>query len=170
MHSRVMITAKMSIPAVALCAVAVLACPESPPPAPLPPLPAQVSTIPIIYKQDLVIGRTENSLFVLEFTPSDKLDGVVTYRYRQLVRGDGRERTGNGVLFENYVSVPTGKRTSTVISDLGQLQIRVGDLLVEWSVDYENAGYLYFDPLRLTLQTKRGERFRGFNLAEEADW
>ena len=162
MHSRVMTTASMSLPAVALCAVAVLACTKSRPPRPLPPLNMPGSTLPIHYKKDLVIARRENSLFVMDFTRSDKRGGVVTYRYRQLIRGDSKERTGNGELHEEWFSVPIGKIKNPMMI-LRQLPFKEGDPRVNWSKADEKGGYLYFDPRSLTLQTKRGEQFRSFD-------
>jgi len=119
---------------------------------------------PIHYETTVVILADKDGVACVKFRcpPTNKISASVTsdvveYQYRYRTK-DGAETSGQGVLYENRVTIVDGDETGTV--DTGEhLKLIAGHFQLEWSQGDSKQGWLYYAPETLKLQFTAANTF-----------
>lgn len=91
---------------------------------------------------------------------------VVEYQYRYRSK-HGVETSGNGVLYENRVTIVDGDKSGSV--DIGgHLKLVAGHFQLEWSQGDAKQGWLYYAPESLRLQFTAAENIDKLSLGRFA--
>jgi hypothetical protein len=124
----------------------------------------------INYNESSLVVTSKDAVAIVDFfdpfdysRSSNELRGVA-YRYRALEKG-GQEQTGEGIVYENYQSVPSGEPDEfNVITSLGgnMLWVNAGPITFEWSYGSDLGGWVYVDNLNPMVENENS--FEDFNL------
>src|SRR5262249_47465014 len=117
------------------------------------PAPAKISA-PVVYEDLMLIVSTRDG--VAAFTFGKEIEEGVTYRYRLLLKGAEKERSGEGKVFEKYERVPTPGPNGMVVTGLvdrgSELFLTAGPVKLEWSYSAKRRGWVYYQPEQVRVQ------------------
>lgn len=108
---------------------------------------------PVYYKKQTLVIVTRAGVAAIDFADtfsdghdspentSDEAPNGVVYRYRYLPSTGGREESGEGTVVERYTQGPDGQWSGS-----GQVNVRAGDVAIEWSRGGKDRGWVYYTP------------------------
>lgn len=109
-------------------------------------------------RQTLLVTAT-SGVAVIRFTDFGDKDGTSSYAWRFQPADRSPESSGSGQVFERYTSIGT-RRNAFQVTDAGsQLVIEAGPIRVKWSYASDDAGWIYYNPDKQSL-----------NLLDEDEW
>lgn len=122
---------------------------------------ADVSAI-VVYDAQMLIVTSKNGVAAIHFGQESKgIDPLlnngngVQYRFRFLGKGQEKEQTGEGKVFEKYIMKPTrlhGQLINLHIDQGAQLFLEAGPILLEWSAMGVGRGAVYYQPEDMRVQ------------------
>jgi len=120
---------------------------------------------PVYYKKQTLVIVTRSGVAAIDFadtfsdghdspenTSDDAPNGVV-YRYRYLPATGGREESGEGTVVERYTQGPDGQWSGS-----GQVNVRAGDIAIEWSRGGKDRGWVYYTPEETAVMIVNGQK------------
>jgi hypothetical protein len=129
------------------------------------PAPAKVSA-PVVYQDLMLIVSTRDGVAAVAF--GKEIEEGVTYRYRLLLKGAEKERSGEGKVFEKYERVPTqgphGEVVTGIVDRGSELFLTAGSVKLEWSYSAKGRGWVYYQPEQVRVQIANAAEFEKIDL------
>jgi hypothetical protein len=133
--------------------------------APPAAAPAKISA-PVVYEDLMLIVSTSDGVAAIAF--GKEIEQGVTYRYRLLLKGAEKERSGEGKVFEKYERVPTQGPHGEVVAGLvdrgSELFLTAGPVKLEWSYSAKRRGWVYYQPEQVLVQIAKAGDFEKIDL------
>jgi hypothetical protein len=95
-----------------------------------------------------------------------KYPNGTAYRYRLLEKDSLEEKTGEGIVFDNYKEIPTDNHDEyQVVTEAGgdMLYLHLGSMVLEWSFASSSAGWIYGGAYQIDTVAK--SEFDNFDLS-----
>lgn len=107
-------------------------------------------TMRVIYKKSMLVVRNKDGVAAIMF---DKpIVRGITYRYRFLPKGQSKEKTGEGRVFEKEKIIWSFLFISSVENDGGKLVVKAGPISLTWSLCERGSGWIYFNLTRMYIE------------------
>lgn len=119
-------------------------------------------TMGVIYKKSMLVVSNKDGVAAIMF---DKpIANGTTYRYRFLPKGQSKEKTGEGRVFEKNKITWSFLCISFVEDDGSKTKIQAGPISLTWSLCYRGIGWIYFNPAQMHIETADAKDFERIDL------